>query len=317
MLTTATIPSLTSGGTVARTLVFAGRRRTIAARGAANNRAESAMSIPAESILITGASSGYGAALAEVYARPGVALWLGGRDEARLAAVASLCRARGAEVVARRVDVTARVAMAQWVEEANADRPLDLVVANAGISAGTGGVAKDGGIEAPQQAQRIFAVNVDGVLNTVEPAIPLLRRRAPRPGVTARAARGQIAIVSSLAGFRGFPGAPAYSASKAAVKAWGEALAPILSKEGIAVSVICPGFVVTPMTARNDFRMPFLMSAEAAARRTRSGLDRARARIAFPWPTYAAAWLLGALPPAISDRILQGTPGKAPFNEGY
>ncbi|HTI87939.1 MAG TPA: SDR family NAD(P)-dependent oxidoreductase [Alphaproteobacteria bacterium] len=273
------------------------------------------MVIPANSILITGASSGYGAALAEVYARPGVALWLGGRDEARLAAVASLCRARGAEVTARRLDVTARAAMAQWIEECHRGRPLDLVVANAGISAGTGGIPKDGGVEAPHQAQRIFAVNVDGVFNTVEPAIPLMRGREPRPGVAAHAARGQIAIVSSLAGFRGFPGAPAYSASKAAVKAWGEALAPLLAREGIAVSVICPGFVVTPMTARNDFHMPFLMTADAAARRTRRGLDRARRRIAFPWPTYAAAWLLGALPPALGDRLLRGSPGKAPFNE--
>jgi short-subunit dehydrogenase len=274
------------------------------------------MVIPANSILITGASSGYGAALAEVYAQPGVALWLGGRDESRLAAVASLCRARGAEVATQRLDVTERAAMSQWVEECHRAQPLDLVIANAGISAGTGGVPKDGGIEAPHQAQRIFAVNVDGVLNTVEPAIPLMRRRDPRPSVAARAARGQIAIVSSLAGFRGFPGAPAYSASKAAIKAWGEALAPLLAKEGVAMSVICPGFVVTPMTARNDFPMPFMMTADAAARRTRAGLDRARRRIAFPWPMYAAAWLLAALPPALADRLLSGTPGKAPFNEG-
>jgi short-subunit dehydrogenase len=273
------------------------------------------MAIPAHSILITGASSGFGAALAEIYARPGVALWLGGRDESRLAAVASLCRARGAEVAARRADVTERDAMACWVEECHAARPLDLVIANAGVSAGTSGIAKDGGIEEPGQAQRIFAVNVDGVFNTVEPAIPLMRRRAPRSDVVPRAARGQIAIVSSLAGFRGFPGAPAYSASKAAVKAWGEALAPILDRDGVAVSVICPGFVVTPMTARNDFPMPFLMTADAAARRTRDGLDRARARIAFPWPTYVAAWLLATLPPAISDRLLSGSPGKRPFNE--
>jgi short-subunit dehydrogenase len=143
-----------------------------------------------------------------------------------------------------------------------------------------------------------------------------MRRHAPRPDVSAGAARGQIAIVSSLAGFRGFPGAPAYSASKAAVKAWGEALAPLLAPDGIAVSVVCPGFVATAMTARNDFRMPFLMSSEAAAARIRDGLSRGKPRVAFPWPMYAAAWFLAALPPALSDRLLANAPGKASFEDG-
>jgi NAD(P)-dependent dehydrogenase (short-subunit alcohol dehydrogenase family) len=204
--------------------------------------------------------------------------------------------------------------MADWIATCDAARPLDLVIANAGISAGTGGGAKDHGIEAPEQAQRIFAVNVDGVFNTVEPVVALMRKREPRPGITA-AARGQIAIVSSLAGFRGFPGAPAYSASKAAVKAWGEALGPLLAPDGIAVSVVCPGFVTTAMTARNDFPMPFLMPAEAAAVRIRDGLARGRARIAFPWPMHAAAWLLMALPPVLSDRLLARMPGKGALED--
>ncbi len=274
------------------------------------------MPIPATSILITGASSGIGAALAEAYAKPGVLLSLTGRNAARLEAVASLCRAHGAAVATRALDVTDRATMAAWIAECDAARPLDLVVANAGISAGTGGIPKEHGIEAPQQAQRIFAVNVDGVFNTVEPAVPLMRRHAPRPDVPAHAARGQIAIVSSLAGFRGFPGAPAYSASKAAVKAWGEALTPLLAPDGIAVSVVCPGFVTTAMTARNDFRMPFLMSVEAAAARIRDGLARGRPRIAFPWPMHMAAWLLAALPPAWSDRLLAKAPAKVSFEDG-
>lgn len=273
------------------------------------------MAIPADSILITGASSGLGAALAEAYATPGVSLWLGGRNEMRLAAVASRCRARGADVAVRSLDVTDRETMAGWIAACDRTRPLDLVIANAGISAGTGGIPKERGVEAPMQAQRIFAVNVDGVFNTVEPAVPLLRRRMPRAGVPVRATRGQIAIVSSLAGLRGFPGAPAYSASKAAVKAWGEALSPLLAADGIAVSVVCPGFVATPMTAKNDFRMPFLMTAEAAAERIRRGLLRGRPRIAFPWPMYAAVRLLNALPASLADRMLRATPGKAAFDE--
>ena len=273
------------------------------------------MTIPADSILITGASSGIGAALAEIYAKPGVALWLSGRNASRLAAIASTCSACGASVSTRVLDVVERDAMAAWIADCDKTRPLDLVIANAGISAGTGGVEKDGGIELPGQAQRIFAVNVDGVFNTVEPAIPLMRRHTQRRGVVAKAARGQIAIVSSLAGFRGFPGAPAYSASKAAVKAWGEALGPILAADGIHVSVVCPGFITTPMTDRNAFPMPFLMPADKAARRIQNGLARGRARIAFPWPMYATAWLLGALPPALGNKILTGSPGKASFHD--
>lgn len=268
------------------------------------------MAISAQSILITGSSSGLGAALAEIYAKPGVSLWLSGRDRTRLDAVAVHCRECGATVETRILDVTDRNAMAQWVAACDGERTLDLVVANAGISAGTGGIAKDGSVEAPGQAHRIFAINVDGVFNTVEPAISLMRRHRPREGVPAHAARGQIAIVSSLAGYRGFPGAPSYSASKAAVKAWGEALRPILAADGIGVSVICPGFVVTPMTAKNDFSMPFLMSAEKAAVIMRNGLDRAKARIAFPWQMHFAAWLLSALPQSVGDRILKNSPGK-------
>jgi short-subunit dehydrogenase len=271
------------------------------------------MTIPANSILITGASSGLGAALAEAYAKAGNALWLAGRDEGRLEAVAAICRASGAAVATRALDVTDRDAMAGWIAECDRARPLDLVVANAGISAGTGGIRKEDGIEAPNQAQRIFAINVNGVFNTVEPAVQRLRAHASRADVPPDSCRGQIAIVSSLAGFHGFPGAPAYSASKAAVKAWGEAITPLLAKDGIAVSVVCPGFVATPMTANNDFHMPFLMSAEAAAVRVRRGLARGRCRIAFPWPMYAGVWLLNALPAPLANRILSGTPRKGGF----
>jgi short-subunit dehydrogenase len=273
------------------------------------------MTIPANSILITGASSGLGAVLAAIYAAAGVTLWLTGRSHARLESIATDCRAKGATVETAVLDVTARDEMARWITACDAARPLDLIIANAGISAGTGGIAKDGSVEAPGQAQRIFAINVDGVFNTVEPAIPLMRRHAPRAGVIPSAARGQIAIMSSLAGFRGFPGAPSYSASKAAVKAWGEALRPILMRDGISVSVICPGFVTTPMTATNDYRMPFLMPAKKAAQIMRRGLDRGQARIAYPGPMHFAAWLVSALPATFGDRILRNSPGKSPLDD--
>jgi short-subunit dehydrogenase len=106
------------------------------------------------------------------------------------------------------------------------------------------------------------------------------------------------------------PSAPAYSASKAAVRGYGEALRGALAPSGIRVSVICPGFVRSRMTDANPFPMPFLMDASRAARIIRRRLERNKARIAFPWPTYFAAWLMGTLPPALTDPLFRKLPRK-------
>jgi short-subunit dehydrogenase len=125
-----------------------------------------------------------------------------------------------------------------------------------------------------------------------------------------RRRRGQIALMSSLASFRGFPGAPAYCASKAWVRVWGEALRIDLAATNVEVSVICPGYVDTRMTQANDFHMPLLMPAERAARIIIRGLERNRARIAFPWRMYAGVRLLAALPASLVDPILRLAPRK-------
>ncbi|MBB4313626.1 SDR family NAD(P)-dependent oxidoreductase [Roseospira marina] len=250
---------------------------------------------PPTRILITGASSGLGAALAEGYAARGVSLVLSARNAARLETVAARCRRAGAAVEATVLDVTDREATAAWVRAADTAAPLDLVIANAGISAGTGG-----GEEPEEQTRDIFAVNLAGVLNTVQPVLPAFRRRG----------RGQIALMASLAGFRGFPGAPAYCASKAAVKVWGESLRGWLAADGVRVSVICPGYVRTPMTAVNRFPMPFLMDADRAVRIIQRGLARNRGRIAFPRPLAFGAWLASALPDAMTDRLTRRLPRK-------
>jgi len=232
-------------------------------------------------ILITGASSGVGAALAELYAAHGIRLSLHGRNVERLEQIAVSARQRGAVVFAKPGDITDAEAVAAWIGECDASQPLDLVIANAGISAGTGG-----GLETPAQTRAILNVNLDGVLNTVQPVVPMMVARR----------RGQIAIMSSLASFRGFPGAPTYCASKAAVRIFGEALRGEWARKGVEVSVICPGFIKTPMTDVNRFPMPFIMTAERAARIIYHGLSRNRARIAFPFPMYAIICLLAALP---------------------
>jgi short-subunit dehydrogenase len=246
-------------------------------------------------IVITGASSGIGEALALAYAGAGVRLALTGRDAARLAAIADACRVRGARVETAVLDVADRTAMADQLTRWDDAMPIELVIANAGISAGTGG-----GQESEAQLRAIADVNVGGVMNTVAPLLPRLIGRR----------RGQIALMSSLAGFRGVAGAPAYSASKAWVRVYGESLRLDLAAHGIRVSVICPGFVRSRMTAVNQFPMPFLMDADRAARIIRRGLAANRGRIAFPWQMAAAVWLLNALPARVADALLTGLPRK-------
>ncbi len=244
------------------------------------------------SILITGASSGIGAALAEFYAGPGVSLALCGRNRARLDGVAQACRDKGADVATEIVDVSERDAMAAWIGRSDQARPLDLVIANAGIS-GEGDLDETA-------TRAIFAINMAGVLNTIFPALGPMRQRR----------RGQLALVSSMAGFRGMPSAPAYSASKVMVKAYGEALRGVLADEGIGVSVICPGFVESRITAKNDFPMPLIMSATKAARIIAGGLAKNRLLIAFPWVFVAFMWSLNWLPPCWTSKLLSRLPKK-------
>jgi short-subunit dehydrogenase len=248
-------------------------------------------------IVITGGSSGIGAALAEYYAAPGVTLGLLGRSAERLAAVAAACAAKGAAVETAIVEVTNREAMAQWLAAFDDAHAIDLLVANAGISGGSGSIHGEG----PEQLRRIMAVNVDGVFNTVQPVIPRMVARG----------RGQIALMASLAGFRGLPSAPAYSTSKAAVKVYGEALRGWLGKSGVEVSTLCPGYIRTPMTDRNPFPMPFLMEPQRAAALIARGLKRNAPRIAFPLPLYAAMWVAShLLPLRLTDAIFARLPSK-------
>jgi short-subunit dehydrogenase len=254
--------------------------------------------------LITGASSGIGAALAFECAGPGVVLHLSGRDSVRLEASAAACRGLGAVVHTRVLDVIDAAAMADWIAGIG---PLDLVVANAGISAGTG----QGEAESPAQVREIFAVNLGGVLNTVLPAMAVMAEQPPG----FNGLRGQIAVVASIAAFVPAPGAPAYCASKAAVDAWVVGSIPSARARGIQLTSLCPGYVRSAMTAANRFPMPGLMGADRAARIMLRGVEAGRRRVVFPWWMGLAARLVGLLPLGVSARLLGLAPGKAP-NQG-
>ena len=185
--------------------------------------------------------------------------------------------------------------MKTWIEDADTAHPLDLIIANAGVSPGTSGE-----VESSAQARRMMEINVTGVFNTIDPILPRMRARRA----------GTIALMSSLAGFKGLPSAPGYGASKAWVRSFGEGLRGNLFSDGVSVSVVCPGFVASRITDQNNFPMPFFMDAPKAATIVLNGLTTNRARIAFPFPMYAMVWLLSVLPIWLTDSVLRRLPKK-------
>jgi NAD(P)-dependent dehydrogenase (short-subunit alcohol dehydrogenase family) len=249
-------------------------------------------------VLVTGASSGIGRALALALAAPGVTLHLGGRDAARLQTTADDCRAKGATVETAVVSVTDAAAMSDWIEGAG---PLDLVIANAGISGGTSGT-----VENEAQTRAIFATNLDGVLNTVFPAMAAMALQPSGPG----GLRGRIAVVASVAAFLPGPGAPAYCASKAAVDSWVVGTAPSARRQGIRMTSLCPGFIVSPMTADNNFPMPGLMSADRAAEIMLRAIRLDMTRCAFPGWIAAGARLAALLPTGWREALAARFPAK-------
>lgn len=245
-----------------------------------------------QSILITGASSGIGEALAKEYAKQNATLFICGRNKDRLNQVANECEKIGAKVYAEVLDVADMDAMDKWVKACNEKQSLDVVIANAGV-----GIPS----EDTQSVRQTFKTNIGGVVYTVLPAIELMKAQG----------YGQIGIVSSIAGYAGLATAPAYSASKAMVKAWGEGLRGRLRKNNIKVSVICPGFVRSRITDKNTCPMPFFLEADKAAKIIIKGLSKNKARIAFPWQMALLGWVLSVLPASILDSLTKRLPDKA------
>jgi short-subunit dehydrogenase len=228
-----------------------------------------------ESVVITGASRGLGAAFARALAAPGVTLHLIARDAAALAAVAEACRARGAIVHLAALDVTEAAAMTAQLLAWDAATPVTLAIANAGTSAGT---RPDGRPEGHALALRQVRVNLEGAMNLVEPLLPrLLARRC-----------GHLVLVSSVLAFRGLPDAPGYAASKAGLWAYGEALRAGLAPQGIGVTLAAPGFFDSAMSARVQGGARFGQgSAEAMAGRILRAARAGRGRVVAP------GWLAG------------------------
>lgn len=245
-------------------------------------------------VLITGASSGIGKALALHYARAGSRLALIGRDSARLQHVAHECRRLGGNPHCGLIDVRSRAEMAEWIAEFDRASPVDLAIANAGQMAGT---PAGGGIEPPDAGHGVVETNVLGVLNTVQPLLEAMMARR----------HGQIAIVSSIAAFIPLPDSPSYCASKSAVLSYGLSLRALLRPYGVQVSVVCPGYVTTPMMLREKGAKPFVMPTERAVQLIVAGLGRNRPVIAFPFFFALATRLHGLLPDPLRRWLMRGS----------
>lgn len=247
----------------------------------------------ARSILITGASSGIGEALALHYADSGITLFLGGRDAQRLQSVAKRCQAQGADTHIWAGDVTDEQGIRDWIIGADQQCPLNLVIANAGVALGATRVE-----DLHEAAIKSFEINVTGVFNTVHPALEVMAQRRPYPTQNAH-----IALMSSIMGYVGMARSPAYSTSKATVKHYGQALRGACRGMGIKVSVICPGYVASSLTQKNTSTMPFILPADKAAAIIAKGLAKNKARITFPWQMVLIARLCINLPGFIVDRL--------------
>ncbi|WP_082725002.1 SDR family NAD(P)-dependent oxidoreductase [Burkholderia sp. NRF60-BP8] len=242
-------------------------------------------------VVVTGASSGIGLALALDYAAPGVVLGLVARDEARLNACEAACRERGATVVAGRVDVRNALQLEAWLHRFDDAYPIDLLIANAGTAST---LASSSDWEALDRTVTVNDTNFYGTLHAVLPVVERMRERKC----------GQIAMVSSIAALRGMAISPAYCASKAAIKAYGDSVRPLLARDGIVMSIVLPGFVKTSMSEVFPGDKPFIWSADKAARHIRAGLAAKRAEIAFPAMLAVGMRLLNFLPAWIADAIL-------------
>jgi short-subunit dehydrogenase len=242
-------------------------------------------------IVLTGASSGIGAALAGRLARPGRRLLLVARGPERLERVAETVAAQGAEAEIASIDVGDGEAMAARLAAFDARRPVDLVIANAGQSSGR---RPDGSPEGAAAARRLIRTNLLGTVNTVEPLLPAMRARRD----------GRIALISSLAALSPLPSMPAYGASKAGIRAYGSALRAALAPDGVSVTVICPGFVTSPMSRRHLGAKPFEMPADRAASLILRAIAGRRRLASFPRPLAWLGWMHRLLPPALADRAI-------------
>lgn len=245
-------------------------------------------------VVITGASSGIGRALAAEYARRGATLGLIARRAELLRELASDLKVHTALYA---LDVRDAAGLTRSAEDFRTRfGSPDVVIANAGVSAGTSTERS----EDRAVFQEILEVNVMGMVNTFMAFLPAMRA----------AGGGTLVGIASVAGFRGLPGSGAYSASKAAAIAYLESLRVELRGTGISVITISPGYIATPMTEHNPYPMPFIIPADLAARRMVDAIARRKRHVVIPWQMGIVGGVLKILPRALYDRMFALVPRK-------
>lgn len=239
-------------------------------------------------IFITGASSGIGAAIAHEFAKKGATLGLVGRNKEKLEAFARTLH-NADQHVCYAIDVTNRDELIAAARDFESRGPTDVVIANAGISIGV----KTEFYEDLDVLERVYKTNVFAMASTFHPFIEPMRQRGG----------GHFVGIGSVAGIRGLPGTEAYCSSKAAVISYLESLRNDVRKYGIKVSTICPGFVRTPLTAKNPYKMPFILEADEFARRAVRAIEAQVSYRTIPWQMGLVGKLLRVLPNCVFDKV--------------
>jgi short-subunit dehydrogenase len=245
-------------------------------------------------VFITGASSGIGAALARQYAAQGAQLGLVGRNQHRLSRLAGELMADSAIYM---VDVRDSASLQQAARDfMQRFGPPDIVIANAGVSSGT--LTEDA--EQLATFRAIMDINCLGMAHTFQPFLSAMKN----------VRHGQLVGIASVAGLRGLPGASAYCASKAAAIVYLESLRVELANTGISVTTICPGYIRTPMTDINPYKMPFLMEADVAAKKMVEIIAQKKRYAILPWQMALLGRLVKVLPAGMWDWAMKNVPHK-------
>lgn len=242
-------------------------------------------------ILITGATGAIGSALSKAYAMPGNELILQGRNSQLLDNLGKQCKSQGAKVTTAIVDLTNITLLQSWLNALLEQNIPDLVIANAGVNCNNGNQRLG---EQWPEIENLIDVNIKSTIALVNTLSPAMRKRGS----------GQIALISSLAAYYGLPVTPSYCASKAAIKAYGEAMRGFLAPDGVKINIVMPGYIQSTMCDEMPGPKPFLLKPEQAAQIIIRGLRKNKARISFPFPLNWGTWALSVMPPVWSQQIL-------------